>query len=68
MGRSTTRQQHRGTSSTPPERQAEEEYYKAHPDYLPGTQVHLTSFPVNLDDRSHLTLFWYLQGLVGVRV
>ena len=66
-GGSPERQRHRA-SSTPPNRQAEEAYYRAHPDYSPGTQVHLTCFPVNLDDRSHLTLFWDLHGLIGARV
>ena len=30
-----------------------------------GDQVHLTSFPIALDDRSHLILFCELPGLAG---
>ena len=51
-----------------PDREAEEVFYRAYPDCPEGTQVHLTCFPVNLDERSHLTLFWDLPGLTGARV
>ena len=51
-----------------PDREAEEVFYRAYPDCPEGTQVHLTRFPVNLDDRSHLTLFWDSPGLTGARV
>ena len=56
------------TDSVSPDRRAEEEFYRAYPDCPEGTRVHLTRFPVNLDDRSHLTRFWDLPGLTGARV
>ena len=50
------------------DRRQKEEYNREYPDAPDGTQVHLTQFPVNLDDRSHLALFWDMPGLVGARV
>ena len=51
-----------------PAEQTEEAYSINHPDCPIGDQVHLTSFPVNLDDGSHLILFWDLPGQAGARV
>ena len=50
-----------------PAEQTEEAYYTNHPDCPARDQVHLTSFPVNFDDRSHLILFGELPGLAGAR-
>ena len=51
-----------------PAEQTEEAYYTNHPDCPARDQVHLTSFPINFDDRSHLILFRELSGLAGARV
>ena len=40
----------------------------AHPDDPTGNHLHVTAYPVNMIDRSHLALFWDLPGLRAAQV
>ena len=45
------------------------EYWRRlHPDDPVGNHLHLTDYPANMDDRSHLALFLGLPGLRGAQV
>ena len=44
------------------------DWEEKHPDDRAGNHLHLTGYPSNMDDCSHLALVWGLPGLRGAQV